>query len=274
MAISRFLHLLVACLLVTLSVGAQAAAPTRDEELTIVVVDRGIRQKPGWRTKGHGGLSWIYNEITKWAQIPVVMPSRKDFSDISTAVMRRSIYEDLKARVSAARAAGNSRIEIQLVEDISAFGYLDPDNQRDVDRFGAAAYGAIVDINRELSAKGVRVRNEAVLGSNGTKVWAANVENWRIDGKSIWASVDLYDGRAEMLSAVRAIKAAGPSIVRIFNTRGDIWGLDLVGFGESVVSRGLIQNYFQSIAKVQTTTAIKDLIPEVKVYYLRRNGFF
>lgn len=250
-----------------------APSEARGRELTLVVADLGIRQKPAWRQNGDDGLGWVHPELPRDARIGLVMPDAEKFGAMSTEALQAILFEQLKQRVAAARAAGRERIEIQLVEDIGVGGYFDPSRQgrqQEVDRFGAAAYGAIVDLNRFLAQQGVNVRNEAVVASNGTKVWAANVAHWLLDGQSIWAAVDLFDGRAEAAPAIRAIRQAGSHIVRIFNTRDDWWALDVAGFGKWVATAGLKEDFFQSIASLRTTTAMKDLLPGLRVYYLRR----
>lgn len=228
-------------------------------DVTFYVTDRGVNQKEGWEQRGSQGLHWTMSDLDQNARIPVVMPGDNAFKSLSTEALRQRTFLDLKTQVDRGMSAGLNQFEVQLVQDINFAGYVSfgpDDRQGMVDRFGAAAYGAIADLNTYLHDNGVRTTNHAIVGSNGAKVFAANVKAWQGNGPSIWDSVDFFDGRAYLTPMVEAIQSIGSSRVRIFNTSGDIWA--------PFADWGL-----RSIANRDTARYIKDsYFPELQVYEL------
>lgn len=254
-------HILVVILvLLTVPPGAWAVAadtPKGLQEVALYVTDRGVNQMKDWRTGGNDGVHWTMSDLDPKGRIAVVMPETDDFKSTSTEHLRARIFRDLKSQVDQGLRSGQTRFEIQLVEDITfPGGYFNSNRQELVDRFGAAAYAAIIDLNVYLRSEQVRVKNRAFLGSNATKVFAANIDAWMLNGKSIWDSVDLFDGRAFLTPMVEAIKQIGPSRVRVFNTAGDAWA-------------PFTPWAFRSIANRSTAHLLKDnYFPELQVYEL------
>lgn len=232
--------------------GASNEAP---RQMTLHVTDRGIDQMRHWESGREQGLTWATSKLDPAARIAVVMPRGATFDRSSTEDLRRQIFNDLKTRIDEARRSGHAEVEIQLVQDINFAGYTGP-RQDAVARFGTAAYSAIRDIGAYLKRQDVKVTNRANLGSNGSVVFAANVDAWSAGGRAIWDSVDIFDGRAFLTPMVKAIDRIGPARVRIFNTMGDLpapytpWA-------------------FRSIGNAATTQQLKDeYFPNLKVYKL------
>lgn len=236
-----------------------ATQSTTVKDVTIYVTDRGMHQKAGWAQRGSQGLHWTMSDFDQSARIPMVMPDDGTFKSLSTEALRKQIVQDLKAQVDRGINAGLNQFEIQLVQDINLAGYisLGPDDRQGmVDRFGAAAYGAIADLNAYLRDKNVNTTNRAIVGSNGAKVFVANVDAWQLNGQSMWHSVDFFDGRAYSTPMVEAIQNIGASRVRIFNTAGDLWA--------PFTEWGL-----RSIANRNTARYLKDVhFPDLRVYEL------
>lgn len=242
-------------LLVPTTTSARVAAPESPRTMTLHVTDRGIDQMRHWESGREQGLTWSMSKLDRAARIAVVMPRGADFDRITTQDLQRQIFDDLKGRIDDARRNGRSEVEIQLVQDIDVVGYTGP-RQGDVARFGSAAYGAIRDIGAYLQRQEVRVTNRAVLGSNGSVVFAANVEAWSAGGRGIWDSVDIFDGRAYLTPMVKAIDRIGPARVRIFNTESD-WVAPHTPWA------------FRSIGNPATTQQLKDeYFPNLRVYKL------
>lgn len=239
----------------TTSVPAYAAANETPRQMTIHVTDRGINQMPQWESGREQGLTWAMSNLDPAARIAVVMPRGADFDRMSTEELRRQIFNNLKARIDEARRSGHTEVEIQLVQDVNLAGYTGP-RQEAAERFGTAAYSAIRDIGAYLKRQDVKVTNRANLGSNGSVVFAANVDAWSTGGKAIWDSVDIFDGRAFLTPMVKVIDRIGPARVRIFNTQWDLpapytpWA-------------------FRSIGNAATVQQLKDeYFPNLKVYKL------
>ncbi|MDR4468943.1 MAG: hypothetical protein MRJ68_11730 [Nitrospira sp.] len=238
---------------------ALAQPPLAGKDVTIYVTDRGINQKEDWKKSGGQTLHWTMSDLNQKGRIAVIMPDDHEFQSLSTEALRQRIVQDLKAQVDRGISAGLSQFEIQLVQDINGAGYISfglDDRQGMVDRFGAAAYGAIADLNAYLRDRGVNTTNRAIVGSNGAKVFAANVDAWQLKGQSIWESADFFDGRAYSTPMVEAIQKIGASRVRIFNTAGDLWA--------PFTEWGL-----RSIANRNTGRYLKDThFPDLRVYEL------
>lgn len=231
--------------------------------VTLYVTDRGINQKEELRLHAGEPRHWTMSKVAPQARIAVVMPDDKDFLFQSRSAMQEKIFQDLRTQVDQSMSAGLNEFEIQLIQDINRAGYisLGPDNrQAMVDRFGKAAYGAMTDLNRYLRENGVQVTNRAIVGSNGAKVFVANIAAWLLNGESIWHSVDFFDGRSHLTPTVEAIRMIGESRVRIFNTAGDLWAPSFPWGLSSIASRS-------------TARHIKDhYFPELKVYQLSLIG--
>jgi hypothetical protein len=167
---------------------------------------------------------------------------------IAQAVTRR-----VEAELSSAKPV--TTFEIQLVQNINTSGYFDAERQHKVDAFGAAVYTAIGRVIDQLSARDIQVASYAIVGSNGTKVLAANVDHVRRHGKTYLQGVDLFDGRAFMTPVKHLIKAVGQEYVRIFNTKAD-WPAPYTPFG------------VRSIANFDTVADLKEMFPRLKTYVL------
>lgn len=225
-------------------------------EMTIYVSDQGIRQMERLRPDAKEGPAWTMSGLPDEARILLAMPKQLNADPASVQALRRVFFDDLKRKVDKARSRGHSQIEIQLIQDVSGIGYFAWWRQDGADRFGAAAYGAIADLNRHLAKQGVRTTNRAHLGSNGAKVFAVNVDAWSPGGKSLWASVDVFDGRAYFEPMAKAIDRIGVERVRLFNTRWDLWAPNDGG-------------RFRSVGNTMTSRQLKDeRFPRLRVYRL------
>ncbi len=252
-----FLGALVA-LLALLSPSRGHAADPR--QLTIHVTDRGIDQMRHWQNEREDGLTWIRGHLPEQARIALLMPKGVAIEPSGIEQLKARFVKEITERVDAALKAGMTEVEIQLVEDVSRIGYFAPWRQDALDRFGAAAYGAIGELNTRLGQGGVKVASRANLGSNGTKVFANNVDAWSPKGKAIWESVDMFDGRAFMVPMVKVIDRIGFSRVRLFNTKGD-WLAPNLGFA------------YRSIGNSATSIQLRDhYFPLLKVYMLNALG--
>lgn len=241
----------------TTSTPACAATNESPQQMTLHVTDRGINQMPQWESGREQGLTWAMSNLDPAARIAVVMPRGADFDRMSTEELRLRIFNNLKARIDEARRSGHAEVEIQLVQDINLAGYTGP-RQEAAERFGTAAYSAIRDIGTYLKRQDVKVTNRAILGSNGSVVFAANVDAWSTGGRAIWDSVDIFDGRAFLTPMVKVIDRIGPARVRIFNTQWDLpapytpWAFRSIGNAASV--QQLKDKYFPNLKVYKLTS--------------------
>lgn len=179
----------------------------------------------------------IFQDIPRSGQILVVMPRDQEFRGLSRSELTRQIFDGVKARVDQGLAAGTTRFEIQLVQNIKTGGYLDAGRQRMVNEFGAAAYDAIGHLRTDLqSNKTMVVSTYGIVGSNGAKAFTENVSSWR----SYMGGVSMFDGRAFKTPTIDTIKALGAENVRIFNTKGD-WMAPNVPVAHSIGNHDVVK---------------------------------
>lgn len=234
---------------------AQRAQPA---SVTLRVSDFGIMQWNRFLKLGADfthAANRAFGQLSSDAQILVPMFSDKEMK-LPEHILQQRIFETLKVRVDQGLAKGVNNFEIQLVEHISRLGYADPFRQKSVDKFGAAAYGAIVELNQYLEAKHITVDNHAIVGSNGTKVFAANLDHWTLNGNAIWDRVEMFDGRAYLEPMQKVITAIGADKIFLFNTLGDLPGPSIPG------------TPVKSIANFDTNRQLKDQFPELHHYLL------
>src|SRR5271169_1396785 len=153
------------------------------------------------------------------------MPSDSDLEarDKASALAGRDGGLIAKAVLGATKD-GLHDVELQLVQHINIPGYFDfVSRQVLVDRFGNIAYTALGSAIKSLEAHGYRVNIEFVLGSNGTKAFAASVPSWA-PYKDRITRIDLIDGRALFDPMCKVMEELGPTSrdkIRLFNSYND-----------------------------------------------------
>lgn len=233
--------------------------PSPASSATLTVSDFGINQ---WTDSLQLGADFshaknrVLHGLSPHAQILVPMFPYEVMASTNPDVLRAQIFNILKTRVDQGLAKGVTNFEIQLVELIGTLGYADSAGQGLVDHFGAAAYGAVADLTQYLESKHIDVYNRAIVGSNGTKMFAASLNQWMHNGKAIWDAVDMFDGRAYLEPMKKVITAIGAGKIRLFNTLGDLPGPHIPNTS------------VKSIANFDTNKELKQLFPELQVFLL------
>jgi hypothetical protein len=193
----------------------------------------------------------IYDLQDVRSQILIPMPTDEDMK-LSSEKLSEKISTQLIQAVKDRQKAGISEFDVQLVEHTTLFGYMNPARQDTVVKFGDAAYTAIDRLTQYLENQHKTVNVDLTLGSNGTEVWAKNVDAWKPISNLI-THVEFDDGRAAWEEAVNAISTVGQSKVTIFNTKRDILASDLSIGNSDVVSR--MQEYLPGIKHILLVAA-------------------
>jgi hypothetical protein len=193
----------------------------------------------------------IYDLRDVRSQVLIPMPTDEDMK-LSSEKLSEKISTQLIQAVKDRQKAGISEFDVQLVEHTTLFGYMNPARQDTVVKFGNAAYTAIDRLTQYLENQHKAVNLDLILGSNGTEVWAKNVDAWK-PISSLITHVEFDDGRAAWEEAVKAISTVGQSKVTIFNTTRDIWASDSSVGNSDVVSR--MQEYLPGIKHILLVAA-------------------
>ncbi len=209
----------VAFLVCVLAFSAVAAAG----DLTFYVTDFGIRQyRDGVLSTGdcfRQAKSEVFPSLPQESQILIVMPPHQELAKMSDEEVTRSIAAALTRRADAAIAKNITTFELQMVQHIGPWTYVSTTHQQAVNRFGKCAYEAIGQLHTHLVEKGAQSAVfHGVFGSNGTKVFAENVNAW----KAYMKDATLFDGRAFRTAMIETINALGAQNVCVFNTAGDL----------------------------------------------------
>lgn len=255
------------------------------EPITIHITDFGINQY--WSDQMRVGDSFTnavfddpnvdfhhraYPELDaqRGSQVLIPMPSDDDMRSFTDTELTNRITMDLIKSIDQARKRGIKEFEVQLVQNVRPLGYASESRQKLVERFGAIAYGAIGRMVESVSRDQALVL-DASLASNGTHMFARNVERWQ-PYASRFRSVDMADGRALLPDMRKVLDVLGGERVTITNTKGDYWAPSPLMSGVVKAGRLLgdrrIPPIEASIGNLKTTKQLVREYPSMRAFLI------
>jgi hypothetical protein len=210
----------------TASASAQSGKAARN--VTIIVSDLGIKQ---WKA----GLNLFddFHQLDNKALVPVanqaqiLVPMPSDLAYPASQAGWLALYRNLSQHVQSAIAAGNSVVEIRLVENDTIFGYFSGERQLLVDRFAAASLQAIYGAKQDLVNSDISVTCIADVGSNGGRAFVDVIPTLAADGQNPVDWLNLISSRSSVGDTLEAARVLNNHLA-IWDTHWDFPGGDVV----------------------------------------------